>query len=250
MKSNPETALITGAAGGIGQSLVNGFLSSGYAVIGLDREPCPADLQCTGFVQADLEEIVNSEGYAEEIFSRIRTEFGPLKLRVIINNAAVQVLGGLGTLRREDWHSTFNVNTLAPFILTQAFRDELEQNQGCVINVSSIHARLTKNNFVAYSTSKAALSGLTRALAVDAGDKIRVNAIEPAAIATDMLAQGFKDHPEKLEQLAGYHPTNCIGDVDEITKLALMIADEKIKFLNGSCIHIDGGISARLFDPD
>lgn len=244
------TALITGAAGGIGQSLVSGFMSAGYSVIALDKVSCPEGMQCTDYIQADLGEIVNDEAYADGVFSKIRKSSEAKNLRVVINNAAVQVLGSLATLERDDWRRTLDVNTLAPFFITQAFHKELELNHGNVINISSIHARLTKSNFLAYSTSKAALSGLTRALAVEVGDKIRINAIEPAAINTDMLASSFEGQADKLEQLARYHPTNQIGETDEITKLALMIATEDIKFLNGACISVDGGISARLFDPE
>jgi NAD(P)-dependent dehydrogenase (short-subunit alcohol dehydrogenase family) len=121
--------------------------------------------------------------------------------------------------------------------------------KGCVINISSIHARLTKPNFVAYATSKAALSGMTRAMAVDLGGRVRVNAIEPAAISTDMLKAGFKDHPEQYAALEQCHPLGRIGTPEEVAALALSIVDGELRFLHGACVGMDGGISARLHDP-
>ena len=98
------------------------------------------------------------------------------------------------------------VNLLAPFVLTKLLLPQLEQAKGSVINVSSIHAHLTKANFVAYATSKAALSGLTRSMAIDLADRVRVNAIEPAAIETQMLLSGFDNDKDQLEKLKKLSP--------------------------------------------
>lgn len=170
-------------------------------------------------------------------------------LNVLINNAAVQVLGGVGSLSMADWNQTLNVNLLAPFALVQGLLLQLDAADGCVINVSSIHARLTKPNFVAYATSKAALSGMTRAMAVDLGARVRVNAIEPAAIETDMLKAGFAHQPEEYVILQGCHPQGRIGTPAEVASLALSIACGNLRFLHGTCIAMDGGISGRLHDP-
>lgn len=126
---------------------------------------------------------------------------------------------------------------------------QLEQARGSVINISSIHARLTKAHFVAYATSKAALSGMTRAMAVDLGGRVRVNAIEPAAIATDMLKAGFAGQPEQFALLEACHPQGRIGTPAEVAALALAIADGELRFLHGACVAMDGGISGRLHDP-
>jgi NAD(P)-dependent dehydrogenase (short-subunit alcohol dehydrogenase family) len=117
------------------------------------------------------------------------------------------------------------------------------------VNISSIHARLTKPDFVAYATSKAALSGLTRAMAVDLGDRIRVNAIEPAAISTPMLKAGFESHPEQYAALARCHPQGRMGTPTEVAALALSLVSGELRFMHGACVGLDGGISARLHDP-
>ncbi len=95
----------------------------------------------------------------------------------------------------------------------------------------------------------AALSGLTRAMAVDLGGRVRVNAICPAAIHTPMLAAGFAERPDALAALHDAHPTGRIGLPEEVAHLARYLIAEAPDFLNGSCLGLDGGIAGRLHDP-
>lgn len=241
--------LITGASGGIGQALVGVFAEAGYSVIASDICMHPGDLACECFVAADLRRTVEDADYAESIFADIRRRLSGVPLRALVNNAAVQILAGVGQLSRADWRDTLEVNLLAPFFWTQAFLPELEAASGCVVNISSIHARLSKPGFSAYATSKAALSGLTRSMAVELGQRIRVNAIEPAAIDTPMLRAGFAKNPERLRQLQGFHPANCIGSPEKLGQLCKMVVEFDSLFLNGATLSFDGGIGVRLHDP-
>jgi len=241
--------LVTGAAGGIGRALVAQFAAAGYAVIATDIVERPEDLECDYYLRIDLEQTVEDEDYAATQFAAIVDCMNGEGLRALINNAAIQILGGVDRLSRADWQQTLNINLLAPFLWTQALLSQLEAAQGSVVNISSIHAKLTKKNFVAYATSKAALSGMTRAMAVDLGPRVRVNAIEPAAIETEMLKAGFAEKPEMYAQVENCHPQQRIGQPEEVARLALAIAEGGMDFLHGACIVLDGGISDRLFDP-
>jgi len=225
------------------------FARKGYRVIGLDRVPQPSAFVGTHYLQVDLERLVLDESCKAQWLDAIQECLGGAGLSVLVNNAAVQVLGGVDALTLADWHLTLNVNLLAPFVLTKGLLPQLEAAHGCVINISSIHARLTKAQFVAYATSKAALSGMTRAMSVDLGGPVRMNAIEPAAIATDMLKAGFEDKPEHLARLEACHPQGRIGTPDEVAALAVSMASGELRFLHGACVGLDGGISSRLFDP-
>lgn len=245
----PKIALVTGAAKGIGKSLAQSFAVSGYHVLALDCLSKPDDLQKCKYLRVDLARLVSSPSYAAKNMSKITELIGDNGLDVLVNNAAIQVLGGVETLLLDDWRKTLDINLLAPFVLTQALLPQLEAAEGCVINISSIHARLTKPNFVAYATSKAALSGMTRAMAVDLGGRVRVNAIEPAAISTEMLKAGFDGQSEKLTQLEACHPQGRIGTPEEVAALALSIASGDLRFMHGACVPLDGGISGRLHDP-
>ena len=248
MTNNTPTALITGAAGGIGKALVKAFSEAGYRVLATDRIET-ADLpESVSYLSIDLERFVNDVAYADAVISEVMQYLGDPGLDVLINNAAIQILGGVDSLRRDKWKRSLDVNLTAPFLLTQALLAPLEKVAGSVVNISSIHARLTKRNFVAYATTKSALSGLTRSMAVDLENRVRVNAIEPAAIETPMLVEGFSEHPELLEDLAACHPQQRIGKPEEIAALAISIAENRFEFMHGACIPLDGGIGYRLHD--
>lgn len=242
---------MTGANGGIGQAICKTFSDNSYQVIAIDRHSSAKEnLVCKEYIQVDLCQFVQEEAYAEQSIMSIRRAVSDNYLKAIINNAAVQVLGGVDDLTRDNWYQTLNINLLAPFFLIQALRTDLENSHGSVVNISSIHAKLTKKNFVAYATSKAALSGMTRAMTVDLGPRVRVNAIEPAAIETDMLKDGFASNLDGYESLKKYHPIGRIGQTQEVAELALFLVNQQIGFINGGCIGLDGGISSRLFDPE
>lgn len=241
--------IITGAVGGIGHALVRCFAEADYDVIATDKIGAPSDLPCAHYIQADLQRTVDEPAYADAVFAEIRTALANKPLKALINNAAVQILGPAESLSRDDWRRTLDVNLLAPFFWAQAFLPEMEAASGMVLNISSIHARLTKPNFVAYATSKAALSGMTRALAVELGDRIRVNAIEPAAIDTEMLRAGFAGDPAGFEKLANHHPSRAIGTPPDVAQLARRILEMPGVFTNGMLAQYDGGISSRLHDP-
>lgn len=248
MSSKPF-ALITGACGGIGQALVRAFSIESYEVIATDKSPKAKGLNADHFLQIDLQKTVLNKSYAEEVFSIIHQILDGQGLAVLVNNAAVQILSSTDKLSRGMWHETLNVNLLAPFFWTQALLTELEKNNGSVINISSIHAHLTKKDFVAYAASKSALSGLTRALAVDLGGRIRVNAIESAAISTPMLQTGFIEQERLLAALHAAHPAGRIGLPEEVASCAIWLADQDKPFLTGAIIGLNGGIGGRLHDP-
>ncbi|GAB3334312.1 SDR family NAD(P)-dependent oxidoreductase [Marilutibacter aestuarii] len=241
--------VVTGAAGGIGQALVRGFVQAGSDVIAVDRVERPADLATDQYISCDLARTVRDPAHAGEIFAKVRAALGARPLDALINNAAIQILGSIESLDRDAWRDSLEVNLLAPFIWTQALLPELEASRGSVLNISSIHARLTKPGFVAYATSKAALSGMTRAMAVELGSRVRVNAIEPAAIDTPMLRAGFSGNAEGFSALESHHPVGQVGSAEGLASLAVAIVREGSGFLSGSLVGLDGAIAARLHDP-
>lgn len=243
-------ALITGANGGVGQALCEAFTEEGYKVLATDLEKRPsASLSYDQYIPIDLNDFVVDEAYASEKIESVKLFLPKIRLNALINNAAVQILGGIDSLSRTDWNQTLNINLQAPFLLAQSFSKELENSNGSIVNISSIHSKLTKKNFVAYATSKAALSGMTQAMAADAEERFRVNAILPAAVATGMLEAGFIDEPHKYELLKSHHPMKRVGTPNEIAELAVFLSSRKASFIHGSCIDIAGGINALLHDP-
>jgi NAD(P)-dependent dehydrogenase (short-subunit alcohol dehydrogenase family) len=239
-----KTAIVTGAAGGIGSALCVAFGQAGYRVIGCDRREEAA--HCDVFLHFDVRTISGSAADREAVFTRIREALAGEELAVLVNNAAVQVLGSSDTLTTEDWRATLDTNVLVPFLLVQGLLPDLERAGGSVVNVASVHARLTKPGFVCYATSKAALVGLTRSLAVDLGGRVRVNAVLPAATATPMLLEGLGSGD--VDALGALHPLGRIARPEEIAAAVVYLASGAASFVNGAVLAVDGGVGARLHD--
>ncbi len=244
------TALITGCNGGIGKALCDDFRAAGYLVIGTDLNE-KEEAECDLYLCCDLVELASdseTRNWLQDAVCGFVDEQAA-GLQAVINNAAYQVVKPLRGLSVPEFYSSQQVNVVAPFVLAQLFESQLRQARGCIVNVGSIHARLTKPGFCAYSTSKAALSGLTRALALEFSGDITVNTILPAATRTEMLLAGFSEHPEEYSELESCHPVGRIAEPGEIARLALFLCSESARFITGAEIPIDGGIGGRLHDP-
>jgi NAD(P)-dependent dehydrogenase (short-subunit alcohol dehydrogenase family) len=245
-----KSVLITGACGAIGRELVRASILSGYCVIATDKHPqYVGEESVTAYLPLELGAFVDSSPLREAWLLRLKSVLGDMKLCGLINNAALQVVEPVENISSDDWDLSIKVNVTAPFLLTQALVADLTAARGSVLNIGSIHARLTKPHFSTYATSKAALAGMTKALAVELGGRIRVNAIEPAAIDTDLLRAGFEKQNLDFDALAACHPSGHIGSPYEVAKLAMTLLDGDLSFLNGACVALDGGIGGRLHDP-
>ena len=243
-----EAVLITGALGGIGRSLCDVFEDRGYKVIGVDKLKKPGDFE-HAFVEYDIASLQQNERTFELFQSQVRELLAGRMLKGIINNAAVQVVRNTQSLTWADWEVTFGTNVFAPFFVVQAFLNELRISHGSVVNMASIHARLTKKDFTAYSTSKGALVSLTRAMALDLAPDVRVNAIMPAATDTPMLRAGFEGNPRGFALLEEYHPLQRIADPSEVARATVFLVSDESSFVTGTTLWVDGGIGGVLSDP-
>jgi len=241
-----KSVIVTGAAGGIGRSICDVFHQNGYEVIGIDC--VEAERQPYEIIRYDITKLRYSDDESKKFCERIDSMIKG-NLDALVNNAAVQIIKPVSDITPEDWDSTIDTNLLAPFWLVQRFLSALRKAKGSVINISSIHALLTKKGFTAYSTSKGAIVSLTRALALDLAPDVRVNAVLPAATDTVMLRDGFNGDPEGLKQLGSYHPLGRIAQPEEIARVALFLAGPQSSFMTGNAINVDGGIGACLHDP-
>ena len=242
----PGAVVISGCSGGIGQALVSEFQAQGWVIVGVDRRQ--ADPALEYFFESDLRNI-SDRSISESLrkfFADVNLE---LSINALINCAATQTIGNFETLESQSLQESFSVNVVAAFELSRILSPVLEQQGGSIVNIGSIHAELTKKGFLPYSVSKAALRGLTRALALELGGRVRVNSIEPAAVETEMLKSGFVGSPEKYAKLVEYHPSQKIGKPDEIAQFVRYLIEDAPSFLHGSTIQLDGGISKVLHDP-
>jgi len=240
-----KTAIVTGAAGGIGAATCAALSRSGYRVFGIDRAAIGADVECEPL---EFDIALLSTPVAAS-FVRTLKALVTDGVDVLVNNAAVQVVKPFEALTETDWQQSLQVNLLAPFWLIQLLTPELRAARGSVVNVASIHAEVTKAGFAAYSTTKGALVALTRALALELAPAVRVNAILPAATDTAMLRAGFAGNEDGFAALDACHPLGRIARPDEIAALAAFLGSSQSGFLTGEAIRVDGGIGAVLHDP-
>ena len=247
-----KVAIITGSSGGIGQALVEAYRSDDYLVVGLDKNR-PKKTASKGLVHltTDLLSLAREQEYRDTLVGDIKRHLpGVIDDLVVVNNAAEQILNPIEEITWDDWERSLGVNAIAPFFLVQSLIDVLTISRGHIINVTSIHAKLTKPNFICYAASKAALEAITRSVAIELSPLgISVNSVAPAAIATDMLMAGFQDKPDKLKRLNEYHPAKKIGCPNGLASFIKMITDQKGGFLTGSVLEFNGGIGGVLYDP-
>ena len=246
---NKRSVLITGCNGGIGRALCDHFIQQGWEVFGTDIQKLPGLDDQIHFYKFDLSKLSQIRKL-EAVFAKNK-----YRLNCIINNAAFQVCKPFYDMEEHEWDAVFAINLKAPFFLIKQLFPFMDQNDGSVVNVGSVHAIATSDQITAYATSKGALVTMTRALAIELGKyHIRVNAILPGATNTQMLRDGLlrghvegTNEEELLASLAEKHVLHRVGSVDEIAKAVYFLADlNQSSFVTGQSIVVDGGATIRL----
>lgn len=239
-----KTMVLTGASRGIGHATVKLFSQAGWRIITcsrhpFDRERCPWELGPEDHVQVDLADY----RAVPLAIADIRARLNGSPLHALVNNAGISPKGADNmrmsslTTPIETWMSVFHVNFLAPILLARGLFDELKRGQGTVVNLTSIvGVRVHPFAGTAYATSKAALACLTREMAHDfAPHGIRVNAISPGEIRTDILS------PDSEARLAPIIPMGRIGTPDEVANVVFFLCSEAASYVTGEEIQINGG---------
>lgn len=242
------SVIVTGSSGGIGCEIVKQLIANDYFVVGLDI--CDKVFAHKNFkhIKCDLNKYASDPNYQLAINKKINRHTKSKKLHAIVNNASLQKVEEILALTHADWLQSLNVNLLAPFFLVKNFAENLSSVCGKVVNISSIHAKLSKSKFGAYAVTKSALSALARSLAIELSKSICIYTISPAAISTKMLLSGFNGDNAAIENLNQLHPSGKIGQVTDVANLVITLLDSNSQFLSGVDINLDGGISHRLFD--
>ncbi|MEM6624839.1 MAG: SDR family oxidoreductase [Pseudomonadota bacterium] len=237
-----KTLLLTGASRGIGHATVKRFSSAGWRVITCSRqafpEDCPWEAGEEDHIQLDLADPHSTIEAVEEIKRRLPNG----RLEALVNNAGISPKGPEGerlstiTTDLRTWGQVFHVNFFAAIVLARGLIDELKAAQGAIVNVTSIAgSRVHPFAGVAYATSKAALTGLTREMANDFGPLgVRVNAIAPGEIETDILSAG-------TEKLAETIPMRRLGKPEEVARTIYYLCTPESSYVNGVEIEINGG---------
>lgn len=237
--------VITGCRQGIGRSIAEKFFLEGWKVTGLDcKEPSEDVLPyLDSFHKVDVSNLREMESLARAFESQ------NIRISCLVNNAAVQYGKRLLDTSLEEWDSTIAVNLSGVFYAVKIFHPFLLG--GSIVNISSVHSRATSEGAAAYAASKGGVSALTRAAALEfARDSIRVNAILPGAIDTEMLERSmkrFEDPQKSLELLSKSAPLKRIGSPRDVAELTFFLANPSLSCnVTGQEFVCDGGVLARL----
>ncbi len=242
MSASAKTLLLTGASRGIGHATVRRFSESGWRVITASREAVPAeckrDPNWTHHVTADLAD----GGAVPRFIDEVQAILGADPLHALVNNAGISpktpFRERLGCLNGElgDWHDVFQLNFFTPLSLARGFAAALARGKGAIVNVTSIAGHAV-HPFAgsAYSTSKAALSALTREMAVEFAQLgVRVNAVAPGEIETAMLS------PE-TEVLIPRIPLQRLGTPEDVASTIFYLCGDQSAYVMGTEIFVTGG---------
>ena len=241
-----KVVLVTGASRGIGKAIAVKFAKKGYNVIincahreqelmQTKKEIESYQVTCAAFL-GDMGDMA----VCEQLFSMIRKQFGSLD--VLVNNAGIDYIGLLQDMSSEDWNRILRTNLTSVFNCCKlAIPLMLPAGHGKIINISSVWGCAGASCEVAYAATKAALVGLTRSLALElAPSHIRVNAVAPGCIETDMLQSLGA---ETVASLAEETPMGRIGAPEDVAKAVRFLASQDAAFITGQVLTLDGGFA-------
>ena len=244
MKLAGKLALITGASRGIGEAIATRFVLEGAALVltarGEGLVAVAERLRAHGATVETLAGDVGDDTHARALMQLCRAKFG--RLDMLVNNAGVLLPAKLGMTRMEDVRRMFDTNVHAAVNLTQYALRVFPKEGGCVLNLASIAGTRGFDGMTAYSASKAALVGFTKAAAKElAARQIRVNAIAPGFVETEMTRQ-FS--PETMERTLRTIGLGRLGKVDDIAKAAVFLCSDDAAYITGEVLAVDGGMLA------
>ena len=244
-----RVALVTGVMGGVGFATAKAFLDGGWRVFGLDRNAPKESPEGAHFMVCDLADPVAIKASFATIAQSVD------RLDALVNNAAVQICTPLIEMTVEEWDLVMATNLRSVFLTVKHSYNLLKRAKGSIINISSVHANVTSKDIAAYAASKGGVVALTRAMAIEfAEDGIRVNAVLPGAVDTQMLRDGLRrghvgegSDNEILQALGEKTVMGRVGQPEEIAQTILYLAEpQKSGFMTGHSMVVDGGATIRL----
>ena len=236
--------LVTGGSRGIGAKIVEVFAQNGYNVV--------INYNSNSKRAQDLSQSLNSRGFSTKIFkadvsniNEVRNMINFAKeqygsIDILINNAGISQTKLFDEITQSDWDNMVNINQKGVFNCTsQVVGDMIRKKSGVIINIASMWGITGASCEVHYSATKAAIIGLTRALAKELGpSNIRVNCVAPGVIQTDML----NDYTEMdLENLRQQTPLLRLGKPEDVANVVYFLASDKASFITGEVVNVTGG---------
>ncbi len=245
MKFKGKTVLITGASRGIGRSCALEFARQGASniVIGYNKSEeqaleLEAMLREAGVNALALKADVRSASEVKLMFRKAQEAFGPV--HILVNNAGISGFALFTDITEEMWDEMMDTNIKGMYLTCkEALPDMISEKDGAIVNISSIWGQVGASCEVHYSASKAAVIGLTKALAKELGpSNVRVNCVAPGVIQTDMLAVV---DPEIQEELKEETPLMKLGNPIDIAKSVCFLCSDEANFITGQVLGVNGG---------
>lgn len=224
-RAEKRTALVTGAARGIGAAIASELTARGIRVLAPTRQ--------------DLD--LSSPGSIDQFVQR-QAESG-VHVDILVNNAGINFINPVENISQESWLNAFQVNLHAPFRLVQALAPSMKARQwGRIVNISSIFSLVTKEHRAAYSAVKSGLNGLTRTLAVELGpSNVLVNGVGPGYVETELTRQN--NSVEALQRIASAIPLRRLAQPSEVAKFVAFLCSDDNSYITGQLLLIDGGFT-------
>ncbi len=248
MKLAEKVAIVTGGSGGLGQSICQRLAQEGAKIV-VDYHTHPDEAEKTkakieqagsqGYiVQADLSKVEQINNLVQQSINH----FG--KVDILVNNAGLEKRADFWDVTEADYDLVLNVNLKAVFFATQAVVKHFKatNNQGKIINISSVHEELPFPHFTSYCASKGGVKMITRNLAVELGSMgITINNVAPGAIATP-INHDLLNNPELLQKVTKNIPLGRLGEPKDVSGLVAFLASDEAKYITGSTFYVDGGL--------
>jgi 3-oxoacyl-[acyl-carrier protein] reductase len=219
-----RTVLVTGASRGIGRAIAAGLAADGWNVLAPSR------------AEFDLATPESVEKFCAGLQARASVD-------ALVNNAGINLLNPIAALKDDDWAAMLQVNVTAPRKLIQAVSAGMVSRRwGRIVNISSVFSLVSRSGRSAYSTTKAAINGFTRAAAIELGPEgILVNAVCPGYVETDMTY--VNNSPETIEAIKQTIPLRRLAAPEEIARLVAFLCSDANSYLTGQTIVVDGGFT-------
>lgn len=250
MKLQGKTAIVTGAASGIGNAIAHRFLREGanLALVDLNRDALENTMQETSSEKLPVLAVpadVGEPSEVERIVTETVTRFG--SLHILVNNAATTRLHKeVADLSVEEWDRCLNVSLRSIYLLAKFCTPEMRKARGgAIINLGSVGGIVPWAGGAAYCAAKGGVLALTKVLSIEYGAwNIRVNTLSPGAIMTPNLEEAIRQY-NHLDQLKARSVLGRVGEADEVAAAAVFLASDEASFVTGSNLLVDGGYLAH-----
>ncbi|TDH27338.1 SDR family oxidoreductase [Segetibacter sp. 3557_3] len=240
-----KVAIVTGGGSGIGLAIAEKFVNNNYLtiIIGRDQQKLDNAKQQLGDLCVPISCDLNNLEAIPPMVKKIIAEHG--QIDVLVNNAGINMKKEFTEVTDEDFQKIILTNLTSIFVLSrEVVKCMLETGNGSIINISSMASQYGIPKVIAYTASKSAIEGMTRAMAVELSPKgIRVNCIAPGFIATEMSAKALNNDPERKGKAMGRTPMGVLGAPADIGDAAVFLATDGAKYITGVVLPVDGGNS-------